>query len=123
MRHQVREIEGVTVVELSGEFWGGVETEAASDHMRGLVAEGKLRFVIDLGKTTYLNSRGIGMLVALLTTLSRQGGKMVLARVTKRIHNVLVITRLNFIFDTFDTVEEAIASVRSWTPTKPAEPD
>jgi anti-sigma B factor antagonist len=120
MGHKVEIIEGVAVLVLTGEFWGGDETQLVFDAVKEHLAAGTRRFVIDLGKTDHLNSRAIGLLMTLHTTVRRQGGRFVLARVGKRIKNVLVVTKLVFVFDTYESREEAITSILGWTPEPPS---
>jgi anti-sigma B factor antagonist len=83
--------------------------------LRGAVEEvagrGNPKIVIDLGKISYANSTGIGSLVGMMTTCANRHGAFALARIEKRIKDVLVITQLIRIMPNFDTVEEAVAFV------------
>lgn len=112
MGYHISVVEGISVVELSGDFWGGEETRKISEAFKELVEGGNGRIVVDLAKTNYLNSTALGVLVSLHTTVSRQGGKMCLANISKRIHNVFLITKLAFVFDTYDNLAEAIAAMK-----------
>ncbi|MBD3223302.1 MAG: anti-sigma factor antagonist [Caldithrix sp.] len=100
----------VAVLSLSGKMMGGPETQALHDHIRGLINDGIKNVVVDLGGVKWMNSSGMGVLMAATTTLSNVDGKMVLARVSEKVNSLLMITQLIKVFDTYETVERAIAS-------------
>lgn len=120
MGYHVSTVDGIAVVELSGDFWGGNETQKIQDAFKELIETGNGRVVVDLGKTGYLNSTALGVLVSLHETVRKRGGKLALANISKKIHNVFLITKLAFVFDTYDRVPEAIEALKKWTP--PAAP-
>jgi len=101
----------VAVLTLSGKMMGGPETTALHDHIRGLINDGIIKVVIDLGEVKWMNSSGMGVLMACMTTLSNANGKLVLARVSEKVNSLLIITQLIKVFDTFETVERARASL------------
>jgi anti-sigma B factor antagonist len=92
--------------------------------LRGAVEEvagrGNPMVVIDLGKISYANSTGIGSLVGMMTTCANRRGAFALARIEKRIKDVLVITQLIRVMPNFDTVEEAVAFVEKEAAAKAA---
>ena len=92
----------VAVLTLSGKMMGGPETTALHDHIRGLINDGIIKVVIDLGEVKWMNSSGLGVLMAGLTTL---------ARVSEKVNSLLIITQLIKVFDTFETVERARSSL------------
>ena len=97
---------------------GGTETEellAAADQV---LAQGTPRIVIDLGKVEWISSLGLAVLVTIHIRCTNRGGWMRLARVGHRIKSMLMVTKLILLFDTFDTVEEALAQP---DPAKPEE--
>jgi anti-sigma B factor antagonist len=104
--------DGIAIVELTGDFWGGDETRKISDVFTDLLNGGNGRIVIDLSKTSYLNSTALGVLVKLHTTVSRQGGKLAIAGISKRIHNIFLITKLAFVFDTYDKLDQAVEAMK-----------
>ncbi|NTV46834.1 MAG: STAS domain-containing protein [Chlorobiales bacterium] len=110
MQLKDRQKGNAVVLELAGELHGGVETHEFKDKLKQLLDLGKRNFVVDLRKVTYVNSSGIGMLVAGMTTVTQAGGKFKLANAEKNIHNVFVITNLIKVFDTYDSVDEAVHS-------------
>lgn len=109
MKLKSKEVRGVTVVEIPGKLLGGAdESDKFHQFFKSLIADGKDKVVIDLGKTSYSNSLGIGMLIGAHTSISNAGGHLVLANVTDRINNILIVTKLLLIFKTFESVDEAI---------------
>jgi anti-anti-sigma factor len=88
---------------------GGDETDALRHAMDEVVAQGVPKIVIDLGQISWMNSLGVGALVAIHTSCMNRGGWLRLARVDQRIKSVFLKTRLVLIFDTYETVEEALA--------------
>lgn len=88
---------------------GGEETRDLEKAVQEIISEGRPEIVIDLGRVSYINSAGLGALVALHTSCRNREGFIRLARIGKRIKNLFLITKLNFVFQTYDTVEEAVA--------------
>jgi len=102
----------VAVLTLSGKMMGGPETQAVHDHIKGLISDGIVSVVIDLGDVKWMNSSGMGILMASMTTLKNAEGKLALARVTEKVESLLIITQLIKVFSTFETVERAVASLK-----------
>ena len=100
----------VAILSLSGKMMGGPETQAVHDHIRSLMNDGIKNVVIDLGDVKWMNSSGMGVLMASMTTLNAQDGKLALARVTEKVKSLLIITQLIKVFTTFETVERAVSS-------------
>ena len=100
----------VAILSLSGKMMGGPETQSVHDHIRSLMNDGIKNVVIDLGDVKWMNSSGMGVLMASMTTLNAQDGNLALARVTEKVKSLLIITQLIKVFKTFETVERAIAS-------------
>ena len=101
----------VAVLTLSGKMMGGPETAALHDHIRGLINDKINKVVIDLGEVRWMNSSGMGVLMACTTTLNNAGGKLVLARVSEKVNSLLIITQLIKVFETYETVERACSSL------------
>jgi anti-sigma B factor antagonist len=106
--------------EKKGETWvltprkdlmGGEETAELGQVIKDIVAAGVPRIVVDLGRISYLNSTGLGALVSAHMSCQNRQGFLRLANISKRIHNLFIITKLAFVFETFDSVEEALAGV------------
>jgi len=102
----------VAVLTLSGKMMGGPETQSVHDHIKGLISDGIVSVVIDLGDVKWMNSSGMGILMASMTTLKNASGKLALARVTEKVESLLIITQLIKVFSTFETVERAVASLK-----------
>lgn len=97
------------VIELHGKVVGeGTARVRFQEHVQMQMCEGRRRFVVSLGDTPWLNSLGIGMLVAALASVRNRGGEMVLASATTRTEDVMAVTQLHRVFSIFDTVSEAV---------------
>ncbi len=87
---------------------GGEETREIERAIQEIVSQGTPHIVLDLGRVSYVNSAGLGSLVAAHTSCRNRQGWLRLAQIGKRIKNLFLITKLAFVFETFDTVEEAL---------------
>ena len=92
---------------------GGDETKELSAAIQEIAAAGTPHIIIDLGKVSFMNSTGLGSLVAGYVSCSNRQGWFRVARTTKKIDNLFLITKLAFVFETFDTVEEALVGANS----------
>ena len=101
----------VAILSLSGKMMGGPETTALHDHIRGLMSDGIKKVVIDLGGVKWINSSGLGVLMAAMTTLKNADGQMKLANVTEKVESLLMITQLMRIFETYDSIDRAVSSL------------
>ena len=102
----------VAVLTLSGKMMGGPETTALHDHIRGLINDNIVKVVIDLGDVRWMNSSGMGVLMACMTTLKNNNGQLVLARVSEKVNSLLMITQLIKVFETYETVDRAVAALQ-----------
>ncbi len=100
----------IAILSLSGKMMGGPETTEIHDHIKGLINDGIKNIVIDLGDVKWMNSSGMGVLMASKTTLDNAGGRLVLARVTEKVQSLLMITQLIKVFETYETVDRAVSS-------------
>ncbi|MGD0126422.1 MAG: STAS domain-containing protein [Terriglobia bacterium] len=105
-----KESGGVTILALSGRVTLGEESNQLRSHIKDMLAEGAKRLVLDLGNVTYIDSAGLGTLVAGYTSSQSQGAVMRLANLTKRFREQLNITKLVTVFDVYDSVEAAVKS-------------
>ncbi len=110
MKTKVQEQYGAVVIELKGNVMGGDDTKDFNDLLHKLLDEEKKNIVVDLSDVKFMNSSGLGMLIGGLTTMKKAEGQLKLARTTEKIESLLVITKLIQIFDSYDSVEEAIKS-------------
>ena len=102
--------EGITILECSGRIVFGDETAALREQVKNLVAAGKKQIVIDLGAISYIDSGGLGTLVEVNTTARHVGASVKLANLTRRVGDLLQVTKLLTVFEVFDTVEQAVGS-------------
>ncbi len=112
MKIKKKEVDGVTVLELSGEMYGGPENMKLVDMVVGLADEGKLDLVIDLSNVKWISSTGLGIMVSARSKFAKKGGVIKLAQPNDRVLGILQVTRLNLIFDVHGSQAEAVASLR-----------
>ena len=105
-----RQAGDVTILDMKGAVRMGEGSIALRDAIRRLAGEGKKKVLLNLGGVNYVDSSGIGELIANYTTISRQGGQLKLLNLTDRIQNLLVITKLLTVFDAYDNEAEALKS-------------
>ena len=102
----------VTVLDLKGKMTLGEGDELLKDKINSLLAAGKKKLLLNLEGVPYIDSAGLGEVVRTYTTVSRQGGSLKLLNLTKRIEDLLSITKLLTVFDTFDSEAEAVKSYK-----------
>ena len=105
-----KESSGVTVLVLAGRVTLGEESSKLRTKLKDLLGEGKTRVVLDLAEVKYIDSAGLGTLVAGYTSARNQGASMKLANLTKKFDEQLHITKLVTVFDVYDSVEGAVKS-------------
>jgi len=107
-----RTVSDVTVLDLKGKMTLGEGDEMLKDKINSLLAAGKKKLLLNLEGVPYIDSAGLGEVVRTYTTVSRQGGSLKLLNLTKRIEDLLSITKLLTVFDTFDSEAEAVQSYK-----------
>jgi len=112
MKASTRQVDGVTVVDLSGRITLGEGSVVLRDTVRELIGKGDKKILLNLGDVTYIDSSGIGELVSAFTTVRNQGGELKLLKLTKKVHDLLQITKLYTVFDVKDDETTAIASFK-----------
>ncbi len=112
MKASSRQVDGITVVDLSGRITLGEGSVVLRDTVRDLLAKGEKRLLLNLGEVTYIDSSGIGELVSAFTTVRNQGGELKLLNLTKKVHDLLQITKLYTVFDVKDDEAAAISSFK-----------
>jgi len=103
--------DGIVVVDCAGRIVFGEETTELRERVKGLISQGS-RVVLNLGEVNYIDSGGLGTLVALYTSARSADGSIKLARLTRRVGDLLQVTKLLTVFDVYDTEEEAVQSFR-----------
>jgi anti-sigma B factor antagonist len=110
MQIEERAVGDVVVLDLKGKITLGEGDELLKDKVNSLVNQGHKKIVLNLADVPYIDSAGLGEVVRTYTTVSRQGGSLKLLNLTKRITDLLSITKLLTVFETFDSENEAIRS-------------
>jgi anti-sigma B factor antagonist len=103
--------DGIVIVDCSGRLVFGEETSLLREQVKSLVSR-DARIVLNLADVSYIDSGGLGTLVALYTTARNADGSIKLARLTKRVGDLLQVTKLLTVFEVFDSEEEAVQSFR-----------
>jgi anti-sigma B factor antagonist len=110
MQIDERFVGDVVVLDLKGKITLGEGDELLKDKVNSLVNQGYKKIVLNLEGVPYIDSAGLGEVVRTYTTVSRQGGSLKLLNLTKRITDLLSITKLLTVFETFDSEKEAVGS-------------
>lgn len=105
-----REDNGIVILELKGNIMGGEDEAVFYDKLRELIEQNKKKVVLDLSKVEWINSRGLGILISGLTTMRNSNGQLKIARVVEKVKSLLTMTRLITVFDSYETVDEAVKS-------------
>lgn len=110
MQIDERTVGDVVVLDLKGRVMLGDGDEVLKDKVNSLLNQGMKKIVLNLAEVPYVDSAGLGEVVRTYTTVSRQGGHLKLLNLTKRITDLLAITKLLTVFDTYDSETEAVQS-------------
>jgi anti-sigma B factor antagonist len=112
MQFSAKEVQGVTVISLSGNVLGGPDANALNEQLRTLLDSRKTKVIIDLGDVQFINSSGLGMLIGGMSTMRKGGGELKLARASKKILTLLEMTKLTNLFDVHETVKGAVGAFK-----------
>jgi anti-sigma B factor antagonist len=112
MQIEERVVGDVTILDLKGKITLGDGDEALKAKINQLTADNRRRILLNLADVPYIDSAGLGEVVRTYTTVSRQGGQLKLVNLTKRITDLLSITKLLTVFETFDSEGEALQSFK-----------
>ncbi len=110
MQIEERVVDDVTILDLKGKMTLGEGDELLTDKIASMVSQGQKKIHLNLEAVPYIDSAGLGEIVRTYTSISRQGGRLKLLNVSKRIQDLLVITKLITIFDSYDGEAEAVKS-------------
>jgi len=105
-----RQVGDVTILDLHGKILIGEGDDALRDAVNKLVDSGKTKLLLNLAEVPYVDSAGLGEIVRCYTTVSKKGGKLKLLHLTKKIQDLLSITKLLTVFETFENESEAVKS-------------
>ncbi|MFI5117258.1 MAG: STAS domain-containing protein [Candidatus Korobacteraceae bacterium] len=110
MKASTRQVDGVTIVDLSGRITLGEGSVVLRDTVKDLLGKGQKKILLNLGDVSYIDSSGIGELVSAFTSVRNQGGELKLLHLTKKVHDLLQITKLYTVFDVKDDEAGAITA-------------
>lgn len=105
-----RRVGDVVVVDMSGRLTSGEPVLLLRDTVRRFLEDGERKFVLNLGNVSYIDSSGLGELVTTYTSLQKRGGNVNLLNLTKKAHDLLQMTKLLTVFDTYDEEGKAVAA-------------
>jgi anti-sigma B factor antagonist len=110
LRMAERDVNGVTVLDIEGRIVLGEESNSFREKVKGLLASGKKKIVLNLAQVSYIDSAGLGTLVATFHSARSQGATLKLASLGAKFKEVLQVTKLMTVFDTYDTEAAAVQS-------------
>jgi anti-sigma B factor antagonist len=110
MKLVTRLIEGVTIVQINGRIELGEGSAAIRDLVRDLLGKGRKKILLNLADVDYIDSAGLGVLTSAFTSVRKEGGELKLLYPTKRVHDLLQMTKLYTVFDIFDDETAGIKS-------------
>lgn len=102
----------VLVLTLNGDLMGGPDTENFRKCVDNAIKDNHSEIVVDMGNVSWMNSSGLGMLISALTSLRSSNGDLKLANLSERVRRPLQITKLDSVFQQFDTVAKAVQSYK-----------
>jgi anti-sigma B factor antagonist len=112
MKVSNRQVDGITIMDCSGRITLGEGSVTIRDAVRELLSKGQKKILLNLGDVSYIDSSGIGELVSAFTTVRNQGGELKLLNLTKKVHDLLQITKL---YTVFDVKEDEASAVKSFS--------
>lgn len=110
MQIEERQVGDVMILDLAGKLTIGEGDELLKDKINSVIHQGHRKLVLNLAGVPYVDSAGLGQMASTLHTVNRQGGKLKLLNLTKRIEDLLSITKLLTVFDAFENEQEALDS-------------
>ena len=112
LKTTTRQVDGITIVDCSGRITLGEGSVVLRDAVKDLLSKGQKKILLNLGDVNYIDSSGIGELVSAYTTVKNQGGELKLLNLTKKVHDLLQITKLYTVFDVRDDETTAVKAFR-----------
>lgn len=110
MKITQRELGNAVILDLNGKLTGGPDAETFREVFKSLIDQGKKNVVVNLEKVSWINSTGLGILISGYTSVRRAGGDLVVMHASDRIESILYVTKLNLLFKSFESEEEAVKS-------------
>ena len=113
MNYSVSEQDDIVVMSLNGKIMGGPEATEINEKFNQLIDDNKLKMVIDLDNVEWMNSSGLGILIGAVSLFRKNNGQLRIINVSERIQNLLKITKLAGIFESSNSLEEAISPFKN----------
>jgi anti-sigma B factor antagonist len=110
MKIETRTVGEIIIMDFSGQITLGEGTKEVRDAVRGILDQGGNKIILNLGGVNYIDSSGVGEMVSTFASVTNKGGQLRLVNLTKRIKEMLTITKLLTVFQSFEDEQEAIAS-------------
>ena len=110
MKIKERKRDGVAILEMSGRLMGGPDAEAFDEILKTLIHGGCRNVVVSMEKVRWVNSTGLGILISGYTTLKKSGGELKLLKVSDRIENIFIVSKLYTVFESYQDEDEALRS-------------
>lgn len=110
MKIKERKRDGVAILEMSGRLMGGPDADAFDEVLKTLVHEGCRNVIVNMEKVRWVNSTGLGILISGYTTLKKSGGELKLLKVSDRIENIFIVSKLYTVFESYQDEDEAVRS-------------
>jgi anti-sigma B factor antagonist len=110
LKMRTREVNEIVIIDLSGQLTLGEASAAIRDEVRDQTDQGLRKILLNLGDVSYIDSAGLGELTAAYTSVKNRGGQLKLLNLTRRVHDLMQITKLYTVFDVYDDEKKAIAS-------------
>jgi len=110
MTIDTRTVDDVTILDIHGKITIGEGSAEIRNKVRDLLQGGRKKILLNMGDVSYVDSSGIGELVSSFTTVTNQGGQLKLLHLTKKLQELLAITKLLTVFDTYNEEQEAVSS-------------
>ena len=105
-----RKRDGVVILEMSGKLMGGPDADAFDEILKTLIHEGSKNVIVSMERVKWVNSTGLGILISGYTTLKKSGGELKLLKVSDRIENIFIVSKLYTVFKAFQDEAEAVQS-------------
>lgn len=113
IKASTRQSEGVTIVDLAGRIELGEGSSIVRNTVKELLSKGQKNILLNLGEVNYIDSAGVGELVSAFTSVRNQGGELKLLKLTKKVHDLLQVTKLYTVFHILDDEQAAVAAFGS----------
>jgi anti-sigma B factor antagonist len=105
-----RKRDGVAILEMSGKLMGGPDADTFAETIKTLIHEGIHNVIVSMEKVKWVNSTGLGILISGYTTLKKSGGELKLLKVSDRIENIFIVSKLYTVFESYQDEDEAVRS-------------